>query len=267
MKSIKKKWLLIPIVALVFYSCTKVINVDLNSAAAQIIIEGNITNVAGPFQVKISKTVNFSASNIYPAVSGATVKITDSTNGTINTLAETSAGTYTTSTIQGIPGHTYLLSVLAEGKTYTSSSAMPQPVALDSLTFQKNSNFGNTRIFAVPNFQDPAGVVNNYTFTEYINNIKFTKFTFVFDDRLSDGRYISQQLFTDSSYINVGDSVALQMNGVDKNVYNYFNTLQEAISGNSFQSASPSNPVSNITNGALGYFSASTVTTKKQKVK
>lgn len=266
MKSKNIKWLLVLIAAFVFYSCTKVINVDLNSSSPQIVIEGNITNAAGPYQVKISKTVNFSASNVYPAVSGATVKITDSTTSTINTLAETTAGTYTTSNIQGIPGHTYLLSVLAEGKTYTASSKMPQAVALDSLTFQKNSNFGNTRIFAVPNFQDPAGIDNYYTFTEYINNVKFTKFTFVFDDRLSDGRYISQQLFTDSSYINVGDSVALQMNCVDKNVYNYFNTLQSAISGNSFQSASPSNPVSNISNGALGYFSASTVSTKKKKV-
>jgi hypothetical protein len=266
MKSNKKKCFFIIVATLVFYSCTKVINVDLNSTAPKIVIEGNITNAAGPYQVQITKTVNFSASNVYPPVSGAMVKITDSTTGASNTLAETTAGVYTTSTIQGIAGHTYLLSVLAEGKTYTASSTMPQAVALDSLTFQKNNSFGNTRFFAVPNFQDPAGIANYYTFTEYINNVKFTKFVFVFDDRLSDGRYISQQLFTDSSYINIGDSVALQMNCVDKNVYNYFNTLQEAISGNSFQSASPSNPISNISNGALGYFSASTVSKKKRKV-
>lgn len=143
---------------------------------------------------------------------------------------------------------------------------MPQPVTLDSVSFQYNNDFGSTTILAIPNFQDPAGIANYYTFTEYINNVKFNESIFVFEDRLSDGRYISQQLFTDSAYINTGDSVAIQMNCVDKNVYNYFNTLQQAISGNSFQSASPSNPVSNISGGTLGYFSASTVSIKKRKV-
>ncbi len=60
------------------FGCKKVIQIDLNSAAPRIVIEGNITDAPGPYQVWLSTTVNFSASNSYPPISGATVQITDS---------------------------------------------------------------------------------------------------------------------------------------------------------------------------------------------
>jgi hypothetical protein len=36
-------------------SCTKVINVNLNSAAPDIVIEGNVNDGPGPYQVKLSQ--------------------------------------------------------------------------------------------------------------------------------------------------------------------------------------------------------------------
>jgi hypothetical protein len=43
------------------------------------------------------------------------------------------------------------------------------------------------------------------------------------------------------------------MESVDSGVYTYLRTLQQTINQNS---ATPANPLSNITGGALGYFSA-----------
>src|SRR5262249_29673984 len=84
------------IMALAAAACKKVINVDLNNADPHIVIEGEVTNQPGPYQVKITNTVNFSARNNYPPVSGATVTITDSTVKRTFTLSETSPGIYTT---------------------------------------------------------------------------------------------------------------------------------------------------------------------------
>ncbi len=263
MRSIKINWLLL-IICMAFYSCTKVININLNDASPKIVIEGNITNVAGPYQVQITQTVNFSASNIFPAVPGAIVKITDTTISQTDSLIETTPGIYTTQTLLlGIPGHTYQLYVFVNGQTYTSLSTMPQLVQLDSITFQHTNRFGTIDIDPVANFQDPAGVANYYTFVQFVNN-KRLKNTYVFNDRLSDGKYISQQIFSDSAYIHVGDTVLLQMNCLDESAYNYFNTLNQVTGGNNFQSASPSNPISNISNNALGYFSAAAITEKKR---
>lgn len=132
---------------------------------------------------------------------------------------------------------------------------------MDSIAFIHRSGGpgGTNSIRVLPSFQDPAGVASNYTFNVSVNNRKL-KNIFVFDDRLSDGRYITQQLFMDSAYIKAGDMVSVKMNCVDKNVWQYFNTL--ALQEGGAEAPAPSNPISNISNNALGYFSAQTVKTK-----
>ena len=60
-----------------FGSCTKVINVNLNNANPNIVIEGNLNDGPGPYQVKLTQTVNFSDPNFFPPVTGAIVQITD----------------------------------------------------------------------------------------------------------------------------------------------------------------------------------------------
>lgn len=246
-------------------SCEKVIDVNLKNATPQIVIEGIVTNEAGPYQVRISQTVEFSAGNSFPPVSGAVVSITDSSTGFTESLTEASPGTYITQSLQGFSGHTYQLYVSALGKEYNASSTMPRPVELDSVTFLSNSNFGDNIIDAVPNFLDPPGLGNYYKFTEYINGKQLKK-TFAFEDRLSDGKYHTRQLFTDSAYIKAGDRVLVEMNCIDKNIYSYFNTLEQITDNNNFQSATPSNPNTNINNNALGYFSAQTVSRKEAVV-
>ncbi len=254
---------ILPLSLLALYACTKVINVDLNNAAPQIVIEGIITNTPGPYQVQITKTVNFSESNTFPPVTGATVTIIDKNAGITDVLSETSAGIYTTHTIQGIPGRTYQLNISTGGQTYTASSTMPQPVTLDSVTFQHTDRLGNLDITNVPNYQDPAVIKNYYSFDQTVNGRKI-KTTSVFDDRLSDGKYISLALRNDSTYIKLGDTVTVKMNCIDKSTYDYFYTLVQVSGGSNFRSsASPSNPVSNISNNALGYFTAFTTQTKK----
>ena len=246
-------------------SCTKVITVNLNDAAPQLVIQGNVTNVSGPTTVTISRTINYALDNIFPTVSGAIVKITDSTNGITSNLVETNAGTYQTSSLQGIQGHTYLLNVIVNGSTYKASSTMATQVNLDSVTFQINTGFGQTLINPMPNFQDPANIKNYYKFVQTINS-KITKKLFVFDDRLSDGKYIARQIFNDSAYIQLKDTVTLEMQCLDKNVYEYFKQLS-GLDPTNGQPTSPANPISNIIGGSLGYFSAHTSQKKKGIVK
>lgn len=248
-----------------FVGCKKVINVRLNNAATKTVITGEINNRPGPYTVTISKTVNFTSDNNFPPVSGAFVTI--SGNGVTDTLKETSRGTYATHKISGKVGETYRLFVSAEGKTYASISTMPQRVRLDSLTFLVGRK---DALYAVANFQDPAGVENYYQFIEYINGEKLPngRGNSVFSDRLSDGRYISRVIYDDSSDIKPGTTLTVQMNCIDKSVYNYLNELQQISgSGSGFSSQAPANPTSNISGGALGYFSANTVTSKTVNIR
>ena len=248
-------------VSLLTWGCKKVIDVNLKNSEPQLVITGEINNLPGPYKVTISKSVNFTANNDFPPVSGALVTI--KSNRITDTLIEKEPGNYFTRKIKGKPGESYTLNVSVEGKIYSSTSVMPKPVQLDSLTFllgRKNA------IYPVANFQDPSDVHNYYQFIEFVNGktLRNGRGNSVFDDRLSDGRYITTVLYDDSSDIKSGATLTVQMNCIDKEVYNYLNELLQ-ISGNGgggFSSPSPANPESNITGGVLGFFSANTVSSK-----
>lgn len=247
-------------------ACKKVITVNLKNAIPQIVIQGNITNETGPYTIKITKTVTYTSDNIFPPVTGAAVSIKDNTINTTDALIETAPGIYSTSILQGVQGHTYTLTVTAEKKTYTASSTMPQQILLDGVSFLKINAFGATIINAVPKFQDPPGIPNYYKFEQTLNKRKLKQF-FTFDDRLSDSRYATRQLFNDSAYLNIEDTLLLEMQCIDKNIFNYFDELGRITNPNNSQSSTPTNPTSNINNNALGYFSAHTVQRKKVVVK
>jgi hypothetical protein len=234
--------------------------VNLVNVSPQIVIEGNITNDTGPYQVQISRSVNYAADNVFPPVTDAVVSITDSTTGRKDVLLQVDSGVYATQFLIGQPRHTYQLLVIEGGQQYSATSTMPLPVKLDSVTFEQNTNInGISMITAIVNFQDPAGVPNYYQFTEAVNG-KAVPDIFVFNDRLSDGRYIEEPLFNDTAYLVPGAALLLTMNCVDENIYNYFNELFDVTATAGIQSTTPANPTSNINNGALGYFSAHTTT-------
>src|SRR5258706_2249979 len=161
-------------------ACQQVVDLKLNNAPPQLVIEGSVNNANGPYQITINQSVNFYHDNRFPGVSGALVIINDSTAAVTDTLSEITQGVYQTHIIIGQPGHTYKLKAFVSGKTYTSSSTMPQPVTLDSVTFDYTTK---KVIRALANFQDPIRVVNYYKFTSYVNG-KYLNELKTFTDRL-----------------------------------------------------------------------------------
>lgn len=253
----KKYFLLLIILSNILWSCQKVIELKLDNASPQIVIQGNIYDQPGPFTIKISKTVDFDQSNKYPAVNGALVIISDD-HGTTDTLKETSSGFYSTSKIQGISGYTYNLSVKVEDALYKASSSMPVPVKIDSV-YAENSFMGNKQLSVT--FMDRANVENYYRIVEFVNTKQIEEFNVVSDD-LYKGKKVTYKIISMSSNndnkLDAGDYIVIWLEAIDKGVYEYFRTAGRDGS----QSATPSNPASNITNGALGYFNACSVTKK-----
>ncbi len=244
------------LIIITFTACKKIINVDLNNAPSQVVIEGIVTN-SSTAQVNITKSVTFSSSNTFPAVTGATVTITDNLNNKF-ILTEKTPGNYSNSSLTGVPGRTYSLSVTAGGINYTATSTMPQQVNLDTLLLDQIP-FGNKYITIVqPQYTDPKGFGNYYSFIETINNTVNPKI-FVWDDRFNDGGISTRPLIQSDSTIKTGDTVKVEMRCIDKNIYTYFTSLADLQQN----ATTPANPTSNISGGCLGYFSAHTSQRKK----
>lgn len=241
----------------VFMSCEKVINVDVKDSEQKLVVEGVIDNEPGSFNhtILLSKTNKLSAENKRNTVSGAVVIVADVTLNQSDTTLETEPGRYVTQKTAGVPGHTYKLTVIAEGNTYTSISTMPQPVTLDSLYTEEYNFFGESFRQVIPVFQDPAGVKNYYRFSASTNDSSNNNFQ-AWDDQLSDGKLNSRPMFN-TDELKQYDTVTVFMNTIDKATFDFFNTLENAQGSGQ----TPANPISNIS-GALGYFSALTLQRK-----
>lgn len=251
----KAKLLVLPLFALsLFSSCEKVIDLELKDAEPKIVIEGNLNNQFENQYVRISKTVPFSTSNSFNGFKGA--KVTLSTSGGISVnFTETSDGLYKSPQFKGIPGQTYKLEVLAEGKVYTAESTMPSPVIPDSVGFKKLSFFGTTSIFPTIFYKDPAKIQNQYRYILQINN-KFQS-DIVTEDRFNDGNEVSDIIIFDGDDLKSGDTINIEMQSIDRNVFKYYFAISQ-INGNGGPPVAPANPDSNFNNGALGVFSAYT---------
>lgn len=259
-----KQLLYIAIITLVCSACQKVVDIKLNSAAAKYVIEGTVTNEENGAHVKITQTKDFSGNNTFAGVSGAVVSIIVD-DATTYTLKESAiAGEYDVQAFKGRIGHKYELKVQIRADTFRATSIMPKEVRMDTLILQDRVVFGETRRVPAVVYTDPEGKGNAYHFVEWHNGVQ-EKTIFVRSDENTDGKSLVIQLVSFSSdsndeekKIKKGDSITLEMHCIDQAVYKYWYSLDNAATGEG-QSATPANPVSNITGGALGYFSAHSV--------
>ena len=250
-------------VLLSFYSCKKVIEIDVKDSDIKYVVEGVITNEPGSCKLLISLSKPFYSDNNFESVSGAIVKIKD--NGTEHLLSEASPGVYQNTSIAGIPGHFYQLTVTINNEVFTGACTMPQPVIMDTLYISPGP-FGQFK-FATITYKDPAGIKNGYRFVQYVNAAK-DPMIFWENDEFTDGEKVVLQLDTgvdkkdDPRNINSGDEVTIEMLCLDEAIYKYWYSLRTGGGDGTGNTAAPANPLTNITGGALGYFSAHTINRK-----
>ncbi len=255
--------------AIALSSCEKIVSIDLNKANPHMVIEGIVTDQQTPDSVVLSKSGDyFEPSLIFPSVPNALVTIADDL-GTVDTLKEDAPGTYRSSTLRGIPGRTYTLTVVADGNVYSAVSSMPQRVLIDSLYATPLREFdGDVGYNLYLMFRDPPAPGNYYRVNLSIgrslppDSITGERYH-LFSDKLTNGNEVVLRMRTGRSIVT-GDTVSVELLSIDRTSYDYFRTLNNILtSDRAPTSLAPTNPNTNLTNGSLGYFMAYTIDTKK----
>lgn len=246
-----------------FFSCEKVVEIDLADSKEVIVIEAQVTNTAVPFTVKISKTAPYFDSQPNKPVSGARVSIR-SANGKLKYFTERSPGLYVYDKATALPNNLYFINVDYEGVSYAAQSYMNESVSIADLSLSYFDGLGFLESgYQINTFiRDPAEVENYYRIKYYVNGKPSTSIGGIslYSDLLFNGKNIG--LGQRSLVFKKTDTVTVELQSIDKAAYDYFSTL-ESISGlDILQTVSPANPISNFNNGALGYFSAYTLDRK-----
>lgn len=260
-----KNIFLIIISLFVVISCEREIDLNLEDQSGNIVIEANVTDQAGPYTVRITKSVSFTQSNSYPRVENAQVTLSDNLGQTEN-LQHIGNGIYQASSFQGQSGRTYTLKVQTDGKEYTSQSKMPEAVEFQGLEQDSFMVAGETSYTLLPIFVDPPALGNRYLFTYSVNDNP-KKYFSEFSDNVNNGAPNQRPLILPNDdedgdvKVKVGDKITVKMQCIDDAVYTFYSALLQ-LSGGGGGGVTPTNPPSNISNGALGYFSAHTVSVK-----
>ena len=263
MKKIPYILILLP---LLFYACEKVIDVDLNEAAPVIVIEGNLSNNLDDAEVKISMTSSYFDTLPSEKITGANVTVISDFGNTF-IFNETEKGIYKSDKAWFKEGSTYQLFVEANEKIYEATSKLNPAVKIDSIKFYyEDSPFFESGYYLNIYLLDPPGIKNFYRLKYSKNGVLQNTIDdlILFNDRFVDGNSIEITLFSQPFELN--DTVTLQLISLDEGAYEYLRTFQEMVNNNP-GSAAPANPISNISNGALGYFSAWSSNTKSAVIK
>lgn len=285
-------------------SCSKEVKIDIPGYEEQLVIDGSIETGYPPIVLLSHSADIYSPTNLEAFlngfVSGAIVTVSDGTNtiqldeictdnlpaGTeeiaaslfgipVSELANYHLCAYTSfnGLIWGQVGKTYTLTVLYEGKTYTSSTSILNPSNLDALYWKPDGDLSDYG-YSWATLSDSPNQYDAYKWeVKRINtgldglpkdkNFKETYNPF-FDDDFFDGMtfdffYENPLVWDDASvpdeykgYFQIGDSVVVKMSKMDRDVFSFFEKkfIQMATAGNPF--ATPTNIPSNITGGALG---------------
>lgn len=263
MKSIYLLYTLLLLIT--FTSCTKVIDIDLNSTNPQIVIEGEVSDQSETYWVRISRTGKYIGHEATPKVSGAVVTITD--NNQTYTLLENpnTPGLYETNAFVGQPGTTYFLKVVAEGQEYASQSTMPSELL--------DYDLRQTAYFTGDASKDPGYYLKLFT-TEPRNEDNYYQWRFVINDTVynkagditvASDEWIQGQIdgFQASYAFRVEDKIKFSMLAITKETYEFYSALRGLLfnDGGMFNPP-PANPKGNI-NGAIGLFSVYSIKNKE----
>jgi hypothetical protein len=148
----KYTFLVFAFLILVFISsCEKVIQVDVPEGETLLVVDAWLNNKPENQVVRLTTTSPVFSSSSTPAALGATVNIKDLSNGKVYPFLETAGtGNYvytpTTNDTFNIVGHQYELQISYKGYNYKSISSSYKTTQIDTVGFNKLTDFGDTTV-------------------------------------------------------------------------------------------------------------------------
>jgi len=257
---------LIAVFSFAVISCEEPIDLSVENRDVRfLVVEGQISSDTMAHAVTLTWSGNFYLDNPTPRATGANVSIRDD-NGSVIHLSEQQPGVYKTAEdVYGMPGHTYTLVIELDNQTYESSSTMPRPVYMDSLSYRWDPYMQRYRILLYG--QEPEGKGDNYTWHIWRNGQLTTSKVsqlLLTADEIFDGRYImgfEVDWFTNDHNIGKGDTILVGQHTLTREALDYKYRITEQSNGG-MGMGSPANVPSQISNGAKGLFHATSVTYK-----
>ncbi|MFH6990933.1 DUF4249 domain-containing protein [Flavobacterium sp. FlaQc-48] len=244
---------------LLFSSCTKIVELDLETGDPKIVIDAEIIwekGTSGNEQsIKITRMASY-YSPTTPKVSGAQVRVENS-EGAIFTFNESEPGLYVCTNFVPAINMEYKLFVQVDGQSLTATEKLISVPQIDKIEQELMPDISGSDFILVSfYYKDPADQLNYYLIDYKVDYQAYPEYTLT-DDEFVNGNEINEKF--GGTDLKPGKIVGITHRGISKNFYNYMNLILEVASSNPF-GAVPGNIRGNIINTtdannfALGYF-------------
>lgn len=241
-------------ITIIFCACEDVIDVDVQDVPTRLVIEASLDwekGTTGNNQtIKLSTSTPYFDTTTNTAVTGATVKVTNTNSGTEHIFIDQNNGDYTTTMFVPVVNDTYSLEVVYNGERYTGTEKLIPVTDILEVYQSIENGFEEEDLEVNVKFIDPQEEGNYYVF-------KFQRQGDLFpdietgDDEFVNGNEINwwyekegiededdEKTSPDREFV-AGDVVAIEFFGISEAYYNYLNILIEQSNSGGLFSTTP----------------------------
>ena len=280
----KRKYINIALIVLFsvvsFFSCVAPIDISTRDSEQVIVIYGQLTDQLEYQFIRITSSSPYFDNKTNIVISDAEVIVTSSDGEEYRFIGEKDGYYISENKFAICSGNTYYLKVEVDFDkdgvidTYEAETTVFPVIPIDSIDVIPINIMGYNHFSLNLYMLEPAETENYYLFRFFINdsisNNKISELI-VSEDEMYNGVYlsgISIYYFEDAEgdspyadeerdyYVKSGDIIRLQVLNIEKGYYHFINEcISEKYGENPFFGGPPSNITTNISNGAVGYFS------------
>ena len=257
------KYILFAFIVFAFSGCEDVVDIDLNEAPPRLVIDASIVwqkGTAGNDQkIKLTTTTSYYQTNT-PAVSGATVFITDGNDEVYNFEENPGTGDYICADFLPVLNGIYTLTVIHDGQTYTATETLKSVPEIDFIEQKNDGGFSGDEI-EIKTFITDNGATTDFYLWKYEPSFTVIPSYDVSDDDFFNGNQFSDLYLHED--LESGQTLGISVYGISQTYYNYMNLLLDIAGGGGPFATPPATLKGNIVNQtnfsnyALGYFNVS----------
>ena len=221
-------------ISILLFSCTDVVDVEVQDAAPRLVIEASIDWTKGSQgnqqTIKLSTSTPYFDANTTAIVTGASVKVSNDGDGSVFIFTDQNNGDYTTNSFVPVLDQSYTLEVIYNNETYIAHEKLTPVVAIEDVYQSTESGFNDEALEVNIEFNDPADIENFYLVNFKVQGDLFP-ILYDISDEFTDGNlmkvFYEREEDEDINQVEFepGDFVDIKLYGISEQYYNYMSLL------------------------------------------
>jgi hypothetical protein len=241
-------------VALLF-ACESIVEPRLDKVQELPVVDAWFTGESTRSYVKLSLTNDFENNAPFKPISQAQVWLKHLPSGKRFELKEKLAsGIYLFDSLPIVQAGVYELQINHQNFVCMAQDQAALSLELDSMSFKFKFNMPTFEngYYATVHFFDPEKIKNFYMWELKVNSkTAFANQINLLEDELFDGKPVAFEI---PLALKKSDTVEFMMLPLSRQSFRYYQGLRDLVNSGSPILATPNNPASNLSHGALGYF-------------